>query len=381
MKRIFPFSHLCFFDMRIDRYAIPVLIIIFGTISIGLEGQVIFQEESINGVSFRGPRYERDLNPDSFGEILEVNANWVAFTPEVILDRSTLKLRSDKDNHWWGNTISGNIILIRMAKEAGLKVMLKPQMILDNVTFPSGLFSDLIKLEDQGGKIVSDKSDGASWRGDFDPLTKESWMIWEQSYRSYILSLARTAEELEVDLFCIGTELKISTKKRPEFWRQLISDVRKVYSGPISYSANWDEYSRIEFWDELDIIGVNSYCPISLRRTPTVEGTIDNWKYYKKVLKEFSEGLDKDVLITEFGYRNVSFAGLRPWIHDDGDSKSNLEAQSNLYEAFFRSYWNEPWIKGGFSWNWDAVTKGIGNTDFSIQNKPAQEILSNWYKK
>lgn len=346
-----------------------------------MTAQSIQIQKPINGISFSGPQYESELDPKIFLGIVETNANWVGFVPEVILNRSTLKLRPDSENHWWGRTLIGNISAIKLAKEKGLKVMLKPQMVLDNVTSPSGLFSDLIKLEDLGGRIVDDKSDGASWRGEFRPDSEKDWLIWEASYRNYILKVSSLAQELGVDLLCIGTELKQSTKRRSEFWIKLIKEIREVYKGPITYSANWDEYSNIDFWNLLDYIGTNSYYPISLRSTPTVNGTKSNWRFFKRNLKKLSVKYDKEILITEFGYRNVSYAGVRPWIHDDGQSEPNYNAQSNLYEALFQAFWDESWIKGGFSWNWDAVEKEVGNTDFSIQNKPALKILTEWYSK
>lgn len=342
--------------------------------------QLAFTQSKMNGISFNGPRYQADLKANSFEEIKELKANWIAFVPETILNRSTLKLRPDSENHWWGKTIEGSVQAIKMAKSAGLRVMLKPQMVLDNITYPSsGLFSELIKLEDQGGKIVSDKSDGASWRGDFSPDNEADWQTWEDSYSKYILRLAIIAEDLDVDVFCLGTELKESAEQRPQFWKNLIKKVRKIYSGPITYSANWDEYSDIEFWADLDFIGTNTYYPISLSGTPKVKSTVRNWKYFKSKLKKFSEKHGKQILITEFGYRNVSYSGVRPWIHDSGKSEPNDQAQSNLYEAFFQSFWNEPWIIGGFSWNWDAVPQKKGNTDFSVQGKAAAGVLREWF--
>lgn len=361
---------------RILSYGILVLSLFFCN---GLQSQSTSLDGRLNGFNFIGPRYSEDLNFQSFEDIKSINANWVAFVPEVILDRSSLKLRPDSENHWWGKTIQGNIASIKMAKEAGLKVMLKPQMVLDYVTYPSGLFSDLIKLVDQGGAIVVDKSDGASWRGDFNPDNEEDWRIWEASYSDYVIKLALLAEELNVEILCIGTELKKSAELRPQYWYELIKKIRKIYKGRITYSANWDEYNEIEFWDQLDYIGTNSYYPISLSATPNVKSTMRNWTYYRSRLKKLSKKHNKQILITEFGYRNVSYAGIRPWIHDDGTSKSNYEAQDNLYDAFFQSFWDQSWIRGGFSWNWDAVEKKQGNTDFSVQGKPAENIIRKWY--
>ncbi len=343
-----------------------------------LNGQPISQKEKIKGVSFSGPPTQ-GLDIQIFEDIKAVNANWVTFVPEVILNRATLELRPDSENHFWGRTLEGNITGIKLAQKAGLKIMLKPQMILDNVSYPSGIFSDLIKLEDFGGKVVVDKSNAITWRGDFKPDNEVDWKKWEASYKAYILKLAKVARQLEVEIFCVGTELRESASNRPEFWIDLITDVRSIYHGVVIYSANWDDYNDIKFWNHLDYLGVNSYFPISLLPTPSTGGAGRNWKYFRNKLRRFSKKQGKQIIITEFGYRNVSFAGLRPWIHDDGKSEANDQAQVNLYKAFFNALWDEDWIAGGFSWNWDAIVKGEGNTDFSIQNKPAQNVLMDWF--
>ncbi len=345
-----------------------------------MSSQVISKFEKIKGISFSGPQHS-GLDIQIFKDIRKVNAEWITFVPEVILNRTTLELRPDSENHFWGRTLEGNIEGIKLAKEAGLKIMLKPQMILDNISHPSGIFSDLIKLEDLGGKIVVDNSNGVTWRGYFEPNNEDEWKRWEKSYKAYILKLAKVAQEFEIEIFCVGTELRKSANKRQGFWIDLISEVRSIYDGSVIYSANWDDYNDIKFWSHLDYLGVNSYFPISLLPTPSVKGAKRNWKYFKKKLHKFSKKHKKPIIITEFGYRNVSFAGLRPWMHDDGTSIANNQAQVNLYEAFFKSLWEEKWILGGFSWNWDAIAKSAGNTDFSIQNKPAQQVLRDWYSR
>ena len=83
--------------------------------------------------------------------------------------------------------------------------------------------------------------------------------------------------------------------------------------------------------------------------------------------------------MTEFGYRNIHYAGAMPWLHDMGDKATNYTAQSNLYQAFFRTFWNEDWVAGGFCWNWLNSPQREGNTDFSVQNKPALKVLKKWY--
>ncbi len=345
---------------------------IFGCSS--LLAQPVVKTEQVNGIVFNGPK-KPVLNAEMIRPLKETGANWIAFVPEATLDRSTLYLLPDSINHWWGETIEASCEGIILAKKEGLKVMLKPHIRLEDM-------KDHLNLKySSTGKREEDKTRGASWRGNFSAKNKEDWMIWEGAYEKYILALATLADSLDVDLFCVGSELKKSAIKRPFYWRQLIEKVRAIYSGPLTYSANWDEYTRITFWDDLDYIGIDAYFPISLDATPKVRRTTRNWRRVMRKLKRFSNLKQRQILITEIGYRNVSFAGLRPWIHDKGKSKLNNKAQVNLYEAYFRAIKNKSWIAGSFFWQWFAIPKEIGNTKFSPQGKPAIKVLEKYFKE
>ncbi len=334
----------------------------------------------INGVSFSGPRTP-GLNAGMFENIKQSNADWVAIVPEATLERTTLKLKPDHENDWWGETTEASVQSIRLAKNAGFKVMLKPHIVLGKIPPKNkhqALKSSFLSLYNI--RLLSDKTRGAKWRGTFAASNEEDWQIWEKSYKDYILNLATIADSMQVDLFCVGTELKQSAVKRSAFWRQLIQEVRTIYKGPLTYSANWDEYEHIRFWEDLDYIGVDTYFPINRSRTPSVKQTLKNWRSIQKKLKKLSKKKNRQILITEFGYRNIYYAGRRPWLHDKGKDKPYYQGQVNLYEAFFQAFWNKPWIAGGFSWKWFYQAPDTGNTTFSIQDKPALMVLQKWYE-
>ncbi len=193
------------------------------------------------------------------------------------------------------------------------------------------------------------------------------------------MQLAQIADSLDVALFSIGTELRQSTTLRPRFWKQLIRKVRTVYKGLLTYSANWDEYDQISFWSDLDYIGIDAYFPISDRATPDVRQCVDNWQPIARGLQQHSQLHDKKVLITEVGYRNVSYAGLEPWTHDKGKTSANDQAQVNLYESFFQAIHQQNWVAGTFLWQWTYLPTEKGNTIFSPQGKPAMEVVRKWF--
>ena len=77
---------------------------------------------------------------------------------------------------------------------------------------------------------------------------------------------ARLAEELHLDMLCIGAEFVVATQSKfTARWKTLIADVRNSFSGRLVYAANWNgagaygvpipEYLQVGFWSDLDYIG------------------------------------------------------------------------------------------------------------------------------
>ena len=337
--------------------------------------------QRINGISFSGPKHP-SLKQEMFENMKLSNADWVALIPEATLDRTTLTLKADSTNNWWSETIEANIEGIQLAKKAGLKVFLKPHIVLGKI--PRKEKSQVNQgTINQNNKTNTkkDKTKGAEWRGAFSAKNEADWQTLEQSYEAYILKLAAIAQEFEVELFGVGTELKQFAFKRPAYWRQLIQKVRNIYKGKLTYSANWDEYQKITFWQSLDYIGVDTYFPINRMATPNLKKTLKNWKKIQKQIKKISKKENRQILLTEFGYRSVSYAGKRPWTHDKDAAIVNNEAQVVLYEAFFQTFWEKSWVAGGFAWQWFYQPSASSNTSFSVQNKPALVVLQEWFGK
>ncbi len=369
-QKYFAYLHLLFKPHSLLKLAKHIFAAMFFFLSTGIYSQppILKEEGKINGMSFRAPR----LPPLTFDMVENINdshANWVALVPEATLQRNDLNLRPDEKNDWWGETIEANIQAILFAKKAGFKIMLKPHIVL----------SDQEQKERNTPISINDKTRGAKWIGDFEAKNQADWGKWERSYEAYILELAHLADSLDVELFCIGTELRQSTVKRPSYWKQLIKKVRIVYHGQLTYSANWDEYAKITFWEDLDYIGVDTYFPINKAAVPSVKKTMKNWRPILKRLKKLHKTYNRPILITEFGYRNVEYTGKRPWLHDKKNARLNNAAQSNLYQAFFQSFWEKPWVAGGFLWKWFYAPQELLDTSFSPQGKPALEVVQKWY--
>ena len=304
----------------------------------------------INGVSFVGTNQK--LKSNHLTPVKKINANWITVMPFGFVTKDSPKVRYNSSYQWAGETPEGIRHTIKLAHAQGIKVMLKPHVWMRH-----------------------------QWIGDLSFTTEQEWEIFESSYRDYIMEFAKIAEESKVSIFAIGVEVKKSVIERPDFWFNLIKDVRKVYSGKLTYAANWDNYDKIKFWQKLDYIGIDAYFPVAIEKTPTYESCYAGWLSHYNAIKRLSYSENKRVIFTEFGYRNIDYTGAEPW-NEDRNQTYNSKAQENAYKAIFARFWGESWFMGGFLWKWfpnHAQTGGIKNNRFTPQNKPVEQIIKTVY--
>ncbi|MBL4709425.1 MAG: glycoside hydrolase [Flavobacteriales bacterium] len=308
----------------------------------------------INGVSFVAPAREIGSKEIKLPKTV-INANYISIMPYGFIPEEGTEIQFNSESQWWGEKESGTVKTIQLAKAAGYKVMLKPHVW---------------------------KRHG-SYTGHHTYSKESNWKAFEESFSNYILHFAKIAEASKTEVFCVGTEWERFALQRPNFWFQLIKDVKQVYQGKVTYAANWDEYKRISFWKELDYIGVDAYFPLIDSKTPSAEDIISALAPYKKELKTLSEKVDKPIIFTEFGYRSRDKTAEKPW-ESDRAGEVNLTAQNSAYLGFFTTFWNEDFIAGGFLWKWFANYESVGGSQhngFTPQNKPAEKIIKKWYSK
>jgi hypothetical protein len=234
-----------------------------------------------------------------------------------------------------------------------------------------------------------DVGDGSLWRAEFQPSDKNAWFA---SYQSLMVHFATLAQSLGVEQIALSSELVRLTS--PKFdtgntsrWRNVIAAVRKVYTGKLTYSGNrknWDgnpynEASDIEFWDQLDYVGISAYYPVNGDRVnPTVAQVSSRWQEYdSSEISVLAQKFNKPVIFTEVGYRSMDGALEEPWNWARSDPY-NGTVQAVGYEGL-AAYWKDkPYFGGIQIWNWntDPNAGGVGNTDFTPQNKPAQATLT-----
>lgn len=314
----------------------------------------------MGGVSFVAPG--RPIGGESLDPLGRVASGWIAVIPYAFLLPDDGGLRFDPDRQMWGEGPEGIRETVRLARERGLRVLMKPHVWT------------------RGG-----------WIGDYVADTDEGWERFEEGYRTYLLTFAHLADSLDLEMLAVGTEKDSSARLRPDFWRTLIAEVRAIYDGPLTYAANWDRWEEIPFWDELDYIGVDAYFPLSDADTPEVEALVRAWAPVREDLRRGAERWGKPVFFAEYGYRSIDGAAGRQWelpperTRGEGreEPAPNPQAQVNAYEALFQAVWDEPWFAGGFLWKWfpdDARWEGRPNDDYTPQHKPVEAVIRRWYE-
>ena len=310
--------------------------------------------EKINGVSFVA---SKDSITDIHTKpVLDVNANYAALMPfGFVRNLSKPEVWFNNKGQWFGEREKGILQYAKELQSSGVKVMVKPQ-----IWIWGGQFTGYIEMD-----------------------TEENWKTLESTYENFILTYAKAAQEAKAEIFCIGTELEKFIMNRPDYWNSLIKKIRNVYKGKLTYAANWDEFKRVPFWNQLDYIGVDAYFPLSEEKTPTVAQYEEGWKPHKTQIKSIQSKFKKPILFTEYGYRSVDYAGKEPWDSKRIQGAVNLQAQSNGLQAIYNQFWKEDWFAGGFIWKWFHRHDRVGgekNNRFTPQNKPAEEIVKNSYK-
>ena len=313
------------------------------------------QSDKIDGVSFVSSH--ESITDLHIKPIRAINANWTALSPFAFMAAlDSPEVRFNMERQWKGERVDGIMDMCNTFKKNGIKIMLKPQIWIRR-----GEFTGQIMMKSEA-----------------------DWQTFEKSYTEFILTYAKVAEEQQIEVFSIGTELASFVKARPAYWAELIKKVRAVYKGKLTYAENWDTYDNFPHWKQLDFIGIDAYFPLSEEKTPTVASLTEAWKPYKEKIHQLSQATGKKVLFTEYGYRSVDFTAKEPWNSSTAMTNINFEGQINALEAINSTFWKEPWFEGGFLWKWfhkHSESGGKTDSQYTVQNKPAEALIRDLYKR
>ncbi len=172
---------------------------------------------------------------------------------------------------YWGERDEGLGVTTLLARELSIKTLLKPHIWLR----------------------------GGGWRGDIAMGSDADWQAWFAAYRVFILHYAKLAERLDIEALAIGTELHQTVVEKPQEWYRVIREIRQVYGGKLTYSANWyREFEEVPFWADLDYIGIQAYFPLSSESKPTLATLERGWQHHLRVIEAVHKKADRPVLFT-----------------------------------------------------------------------------------
>lgn len=351
------------------------------TVDSAPEGQIL-NWEGIALPSYSGGRFIASGGQAAMDQIKATGANSISLVPNFFQNNGSST--SMGLNPGESDTMEQVKNAILEAEARGLNVILKPH------------------LERNDRESVGD----SAWRGLIAPSDPA---LWFQNYKAMMVQYAKVAQDAGAAMVCVGTEMKSMTNpyatdeygvSYTQHWIDIISAVRSVYSGKVTYAATDEEAKKIQFWDKVDYIGVDAYFGMTNVNNPTVDQLVDSWT--KPVTnsasqaiygttsvvdtwKNLSEAWNKKVIFTEIGYGSYDGVNQSPGSLS-GSKPQDYQEQKDCYDALFKVIKNYggQWLDGAFLWSYQTFEHpiqdgGLSAMDYTPQDKPANAVITAAY--
>lgn len=272
------------------------------------------------GVGYGSPAYGRAL-----GEARAMGATWVAVTPfGRVADLAGRGVDLTFEAPFEDNR-RAVARAVEMAHARGLRVMLVPHLWVES----------------------------GEWRALVDPKTDEGWTRWAESYGRFVLAWAAVAQATGADMLSVGVELRswVTTARAPSFAR-VVAEVRRVYGGLLTYSANWDDVDQTVVLGDVDVIGVNAFYPLADEPGAGEPKLREGGERVRAKVHALAEAWHKPVLFTEIGYTTRPDPAVKPWEWPDAMTHVRIDeaAQAAAYRALVAPLLDEPDFAGFFVW-------------------------------
>jgi hypothetical protein len=334
------------------------------------------------GVSWWMSEGRADGGEASFRRLASLGVTWVSIHTWDPLQRGLDEPVFAKPDRHFGFRDLG--ALVRTAHAAGLRVMVKPHLEMRGYQ-PTEEERRIFRGADGDARralvarVESQMARGGHLQHNRIAMGNEAdWRRWFLGYEGYVLLYAREAQAAGADMFCVGRELDSTVVRREADWRALLARIRAEFRGPLTYSANFDTWQDIGFWDALDFIGVSAYFPLSDRPSPSLAELEAGWDRALAPLEQASRRFGRPVLLTEAGFPSIPTAAKAPWREER--VRADVWLQARCYEATLRALARRPWIEGAYFWLWERTSPpAFRDPSHAIVGKPASFTLARWY--
>jgi hypothetical protein len=217
---------------------------------------------------------------------------------------------------------------------------------------------------------------GFAWRGAIEFQTAEQWERFFAGYESWIVRVAGLSKG--ADAFAVGSELD-RTVGHEARWRGIIARVREVTPARLTYSAQWDSFESVGFWDALDAIAIQGYFPLVEHDAMPSPAELDAaWARLIARLEEFGRRRGRKVVLGELGYNRSRYAAVRPWAYEQV-GEDGEEVQRRCLTAALKALGRSEIVAGAFLWKWFPGEPGRGRGNFLKSTPAMREVIATWW--
>lgn len=210
------------------------------------------------------------------------------------------------------------------------------------------------------------------WRGQIAPSNLAAWFT---TYTQLLVGYAQLAQADRAEIIDVGTEFD-SLQSSPR-WLDVIAAVRRVYSGQVTYSANWAIQYPAFGW-AVDFISIDAFFPLAAPVNASQQQLATAWSRWIARANGIAYAYGKHVVFTELGTTAEVGSFQSPWQWSQNTGLS-LEAQRRYYAASCQALKGRI---GGIYW-WEYLLQPLPSpsTDpsYDPEGKPADLEIGRCY--
>ena len=239
-------------------------------------------------------------------------------------------------------------------------------------------------------------------------MSSEWWNAWFSEYEKIALYFADKAEKYHVEMLDVTADWNIvgaDPAKRPADYKErleaIYAKVRTRYHGKLGRSfflgglaANvpdlWPKPSSMPFMENADFFTVNWWVGITDKNNPTqAELNANVKKMFDARFAPLYDQYKKPIVLRQVAYPSIA-GGLKGDIKVDDPATAMWEPYSDKYtldlvgqamgfEALMINIANAPYITGLYPFSYWPDDFPLSKEQ-NVRGKPAEEVLSQWYK-